>query len=122
MPSIALLLPRVKSLDYNTFGIAVENLDMEMRMSTHAMRSATMPAGGPPVIVNHLSRLMGERRVSITRVAREAGMAYSAVHELYHDRTSRYDRETLNKLCTYFKVPVGAILEWVPDDGAEGAA
>jgi putative transcriptional regulator len=91
-------------------------------MAAEAQRSATMPAEVSPVIVNHLSRLMGERRVSITRVAREAGMAYSAVFDLYHDRTSRYDRETLNKLCTYFRVPVGAILEWVPDDPGPGDA
>lgn len=90
-------------------------------MSPQEQETATMAAEGPLVIVNHLSRLMGERRLNIQDVARGTGLAYSVVHELYHDKTKRYDRTTLNKLCTYFKVPVGNILEWAPDTpGAEG--
>jgi len=68
------------------------------------------------VIINRLSRLMGERRMSIKDVARGTGLSYSAVHDLYHDRTKRYDRETLNKLCAFFRVPVGDLLEWQPDE------
>jgi putative transcriptional regulator len=84
-------------------------------MGVQAQERATMAVEVPPLIVNHLSRLMGERRLSIADVSRGTGLAYSAVHELYHDKTKRYDRETLNKLCTFFRVPVGAVIEWEPD-------
>ncbi|HVG97369.1 MAG TPA: helix-turn-helix transcriptional regulator [Chloroflexota bacterium] len=68
------------------------------------------------VIINRLSRLMGERRMSIKDVARGTGLSYSAVHDLYHDRTTRFDRETLDKLCGFLRVPVGELLEWQPED------
>jgi putative transcriptional regulator len=80
-----------------------------------------MGAEVTPVIVNRLSRLMGERRLSIQDVADGTGLAYSGLHALYHDKAKRLDVETLNKLCTYFDVPVGDILEWQRDapDGAQ---
>ena len=68
-----------------------------------------------PVIVNRVSRLMGERRLSIQDVARATGLAYSVVFDLYHDKSKRFDRETLNKLCVFFGVSVGDILEYQPD-------
>jgi putative transcriptional regulator len=87
-------------------------------MAAEDERPATMAVEVPPVIINRLSRLMGERRLSIQDVARGTGLAYSAVHDLYHDRTKRYDRETLNKLCAFLRVPVGELLEWQPDGEA----
>jgi putative transcriptional regulator len=75
-----------------------------------------MTAEVPSVIINRLSRLLGERRMSIQDAARGAGLSYGAVHDLYHDRTKRFDRETLDKLCSYLRVPVGELLEWQPSD------
>jgi DNA-binding Xre family transcriptional regulator len=51
------------------------------------------------MIVNHLSRLAGERRWSIKRLANEAGLSYSTVHD---------------KLCQTLGVGVGDILEYQP--------
>jgi putative transcriptional regulator len=73
-----------------------------------------------PVIVNRVSRLMGERRLSIQDVSRSTGLAYSVVFDLYHDKSKRFDRETLNKLCRFFGVTVGEILEYQPDAEAHG--
>ena len=80
-----------------------------------AQEVAIMATEVSPVIINRLSRLMGERRVSIQEVARATQLTYSVVHELYHDKSKRFDRTTLNKLCAYFDVPVGDILEWQRD-------
>jgi putative transcriptional regulator len=80
---------------------------------------AMMAPQEAPVIINRLSRLMGERRLSIRDVQRGTGLAYSALHDLYHDKSRRYDRETLNKLCTFLGVPVGDLLEWTPDAEAK---
>jgi putative transcriptional regulator len=93
---------------------------LEVDMAAQREGGATMAVEVPPVIINRLSRLMGERRVSIQDVARGTRLAYSAVHDLYHDRTKRYDRETLNRLCAFFRVPVGELLEWQPDDESAG--
>lgn len=65
--------------------------------------------------VNRLSRLMGERRLSIRRVARETGIPHRTIALLWHDWPVPVDAETLDKLCGYFGVGPGAVFEWVPD-------
>ena len=67
------------------------------------------------MLKNRLSRLMGERRASIQDVARATGLSYTTVFQLYHDKTTRYDKETLDRLCNYFSVGLEQILEWTPD-------
>lgn len=67
------------------------------------------------VIVNRLSRLMGERRLSIQALARQSGVSYSTLHDFYHDRLKRYDGDVLDRLCGTLGVGVGDILEYVPD-------
>jgi putative transcriptional regulator len=69
------------------------------------------------VLINRVSRLMGERRLSIEDVARGAGLARRTVHDLYHDKSSRIDLETLNKLCAFFDVDTQQVLEWQRADG-----
>ncbi len=81
---------------------------------------ARMGAEELPMIVNRLSRLMGERRLSIQDVAEGTGLAYSGVHALYHAKARRLDLETLNKLCNYFGVGPGELFEWTPDAQATG--
>ena len=71
----------------------------------------------PSVLVNRLSRLMGERRLSIAEVARGSGVSYRALYDLYHDKTRRIDFETIDRLCAYFRVGTEQILEWQPDPG-----
>ena len=67
------------------------------------------------MLINRLSRLVGDRRLAIRRVAREAGLSYTAVYELYHDRTTRIDFTTIDRLCSYFGVDTQQLLEWRPD-------
>ena len=67
------------------------------------------------MLVNRLSTLMGQRRLSIQDVARDTGLHYTTVFQLYHDRSNRFDRETLDRLCRYFGVGLGELLEWAPD-------
>ena len=69
----------------------------------------------PGVIINRLSRLMGERRVSIQELARQTGVSYSTLHDFYHDRLKRFDGEVLDRLCRALGCTVGDILEYVPD-------
>lgn len=67
------------------------------------------------MIVNRLSRLMGERRVGVREVARETKLATKTVVDIYYDRTTRFDRHTIDALCTYFGVDTQQLLEWRPD-------
>jgi putative transcriptional regulator len=81
--------------------------------------------GQQAVIVNRVSALMGERRANMQDVATATGIAYSSVFALYHDKVTRYDRETLDRLCRYFGCGVGDLLLYQPDHASaqgEGTA
>lgn len=67
------------------------------------------------MIVSRVSRLLGERRLSIRQVAQDTGLAYTTVAALYHDRAQRFDRDTLDALCKHLDVPLCGLLERVPD-------
>ncbi|MCP5286408.1 MAG: helix-turn-helix transcriptional regulator [Burkholderiaceae bacterium] len=60
----------------------------------------------------HLSRLMGERKLKIADVARETGLHRNTVTLLYDETAARVDLEAIDKLCAFFKVPVGDLLEY----------
>jgi putative transcriptional regulator len=74
------------------------------------------------VLVNRLSRILGERRLSVQEVARGAGLSYRVVLDLYHDRSTRLDVQTLNKLCDFLSVGPEQIFEWTPPERPDTAA
>jgi putative transcriptional regulator len=72
------------------------------------------------VIVNHVSRAMGERRLSIREVARRSGLAYSTVHDVYHEKARRMDWQTVDALCRAIGVQtLVELFEYRPNPPAE---
>jgi putative transcriptional regulator len=69
---------------------------------------------GPVPLTNRLSRLMGERRLTVRRVADGTGLDYRVILDLYHDRSTRLDVRTLARLCDYLGVGPGEVFEWTP--------
>lgn len=63
----------------------------------------------------HLSRLMGERKLKISDVARDTGLHRNTITLLYQETANRVDLDALNTLCRYFGVSVGDLLEYVND-------
>lgn len=63
----------------------------------------------------HLSRLMGERKMKIIDVARQAGLHRNTVTLLYDETATRIDIETIDQLCRLFGCSVGDLLEFIPD-------
>lgn len=59
----------------------------------------------------HLSRLMGERKLKISDVARDTGLHRNTVTLLYQETATRVDLEAIEALCKYFNVQVGELLE-----------
>lgn len=68
----------------------------------------------------HLSRLMGEKKLKISDVARDTGLHRNTVTLLYQETATRVDLEAINNLCRYFGVSVGELLEYEPDTLAAG--
>lgn len=55
------------------------------------------------------------RKVTQFEVAEQAGIERKALARLERGDTKRYDEEILYKLCAYYGVGVGDILEYDPD-------
>jgi len=73
------------------------------------------------VIKCHLSRLMGERKLKISDVARSTGLHRNTVTLLYQETATRIDLDAIDALCRYFNVPVNELLEYVEDVPAKAA-
>jgi putative transcriptional regulator len=60
----------------------------------------------------HLSRLMGERKLKVSDVARDTGLHRNTVTLLYQETATRVDLEAIDALCSYFGVTVGELFEF----------
>ncbi len=68
------------------------------------------------MIINHLSEIMGRKRLNQRDVVRGTGLAINTVAGLYKDTSKRVDFETMDKLCTFLEVEVGELFEHVKDE------
>lgn len=59
----------------------------------------------------HFARLLGERKLKISDVARDTGINRGTLTRLYYETAERVELEVLDKLCEYFGVEVAALLE-----------
>lgn len=59
----------------------------------------------------HLSKLMGERKVSIADVARATGLHRNTVALLYKETATRVDLLAIEKLCQYLRCNIGELFE-----------
>jgi putative transcriptional regulator len=64
------------------------------------------------MIMCHLSRLMGERKLKIADVARETGLHRNTITLLYDETAARVDLDAIDQLCRFFEIGVGELLEY----------
>lgn len=66
----------------------------------------------------NLSKLMGIHKMTIQAVHEKTGLNRNTVSNLYHEKVSRIDLETMEKLCKLFNCSPGPndLLEYVPDN------
>jgi len=62
----------------------------------------------------HLSRLLGERRLKISDVARDTGLNRGTLTRLYHETAERVELDVLDRLCVYLNCTVVDLLEFTP--------
>jgi len=63
---------------------------------------------------------MGERKLKIADVARETGLHRNTITLLYDETAARIDLDAIDRLCKYFDVTVGELLEYrVAKEGAK---
>ena len=60
---------------------------------------------------SNLSTLMGKHRFTIQSVHEKTGLSRNAISNLYNDRATRIDFETIDKLCSLFNCEIGDLLQ-----------
>lgn len=63
----------------------------------------------------HLSRILGEKRMSIKEVHEKTGLSRNTISNIYNEKAKMIDLDTLDKLCKLFSCTVCDLLEYVPD-------
>lgn len=71
--------------------------------------------GGEAVIKIHLSRILGERRITQRRLAEMANLRPNTVGMIYNERAQRIDFDVLNRLCQALNCQPGELFEYIPD-------
>ena len=63
----------------------------------------------------HLSRLLGERRISQAELARQTGIRPSTISDIYNEISERLNIEHLDKICEYLDCDITELLEYTPN-------
>lgn len=67
------------------------------------------------MIKNNLSRLMGEKRITIQEMYKVTGLSRSTISNIYHARMTNISLNTINKICWYLNCSVADLFEYIPD-------
>lgn len=62
----------------------------------------------------HFARLLGERKLKISDVARDTGINRGTLTRLYYETAERIELEVLDSLCEYFGIDLPDLLERQP--------
>ena len=62
---------------------------------------------------NKSTRLMGEKKMKITDVARATGVNRGTITRLYHETAVRVELDTIDRLCQLLDCEVGDLLEHI---------
>lgn len=66
----------------------------------------------------HFARLLGERKLKISDVARDTGINRGTLTRLYYETAERIELEVLDQLCDYFGIDLPELLERMPGSNA----
>lgn len=59
----------------------------------------------------HFARLLGERKLKISDVARDTGINRGTLTRLYYETAERIELEVIDQLCDYFRIDLPDLLE-----------
>lgn len=64
----------------------------------------------------HLSKLLGEKRMSQKRLSELTDIRRATINEMYHELVERVNLDYLSKICQVLNVKIEDLLEYVPDN------
>lgn len=74
------------------------------------------------IIHNHVSEIMGRKRMKITELRDAAGIAYGTAYALYSGKAKGIQFDTLAKVCRALDCEIGELFEFVSDGQKNGDA
>ncbi len=63
----------------------------------------------------HFARLLGERKLKISDVARDTGINRGTLTRLYYETAERIELDVLDELCEHFGVELPDLLERIAE-------
>lgn len=66
---------------------------------------------------NNISKIFGERLLTIAEVAEASGISRSTLTLIYYRKTKGIQFETIEKLCNYLQLPMSELFEYIPNKG-----
>ena len=63
----------------------------------------------------HLSRILGEKRITQAELARQTGIRPSTISDIYNEMTERLNINHLDKICEYLDCSITDLIEYVPN-------
>lgn len=64
---------------------------------------------------NNISKIFGERLLSIAEVAEASGISRSTLTAIYYRKTKGIQFDTIEKLCDYLQMPMSELFEYDPE-------
>jgi conserved domain protein len=63
----------------------------------------------------HLSKLLGEKRMTQAELANKTNIRPATINEMYHELIERINLKHLNSICEVLDIEVYELLEYIPD-------
>jgi len=64
----------------------------------------------------HLSKLLGEKKLTQADLSRRTGIRPNAINALYHEYVKYFSKDDLNKICRELNCSVADLIEYIPDN------
>ena len=64
------------------------------------------------MIKNNLSRILGEKRMKMTELCRLTGLSKNTIYRMYHELTTTFNLETVDKLCNALDCNIQDLFEF----------
>lgn len=59
----------------------------------------------------HLSKMLGEKRITIKEVHEKTGLSRNTISNIYNEKAKMIDLDTIEKLCKFLNCGIGELLE-----------